>query len=138
MARAWVADLESDGVPRATIERRLAASDAVLGAAPVLIVPAVALRGAHGYPDEERTGAERDMFLLSGGAAIENLLLALEAGALASSWISSSLFCRAEARAALDLEEEWLPLGTVAVGPPPGTAPRPRPPRPLGEHLRIR
>ena len=38
------------------IERRLARSDAVLGAAPTLIVPFVRFDGAHPYPDAERGG----------------------------------------------------------------------------------
>jgi coenzyme F420-0:L-glutamate ligase/coenzyme F420-1:gamma-L-glutamate ligase len=138
MADAWVADLERDGAPEETIRRRLAASESVLGAAPLLLVPAMRLRGAHAYPDPEREEAERDMFLLSGGAGIENLLLALHAQGLGSAWISSSIFCREEARAALDLEDEWLPLGTVAVGPRPVDPPAPRPPRPLDGFLRIR
>ncbi len=127
MAAAWRADLERDGVPEATIARRLARSDAVLGAAPLLVVPWVRLDGAHPYPDPERARAERDMFLLSGGAAIQNLLLALHAQGLASAWISSSLFCQEEARAALGMEDAWYALGTVAVGRPPGGEPPPRP-----------
>ncbi|GIU99198.1 MAG: hypothetical protein KatS3mg014_0814 [Actinomycetota bacterium] len=67
MAAAWRADLERDGVSQAAIEGRLARSDAVLGAAPVLIVPWVRFDGAHPYPDPERAEAEREMFLLSGG-----------------------------------------------------------------------
>ncbi|MEX2274178.1 MAG: coenzyme F420-0:L-glutamate ligase [Actinomycetota bacterium] len=136
MARAWRADLERDGTEVETIDRRIAASDAVLGAAPVLVVPALQLGGSHDYPDEERTRAERDMFLLSGGAAIQNLLLALHAQGLASSWISSSIFCREEARAAIGLDERWLPLGTVAAGRPPATSVPQRPSLPLDEHLR--
>ncbi|MEX0755748.1 MAG: coenzyme F420-0:L-glutamate ligase [Actinomycetota bacterium] len=138
MAEAWRTDLARDRTPPATIERRIGASDAVLGAAPVLIVPAIRLRGAHDYADDERAGAERDMFLLAGGAAIENLVLALHAQGVASSWISSSIFCREEARAALDLDEEWLPLGTVAAGPFPDAMPPPRPDPTAEEFLQHR
>ena len=77
------------------------------------------VRGAHPYADAERSHAEREMFLLSGGAAIQNLLLALSAQGLASSWISSTLFCQQESRAALGMSDEWFALGTVAVGPMP-------------------
>ncbi|MDP9296124.1 MAG: coenzyme F420-0:L-glutamate ligase [Actinomycetota bacterium] len=138
MAAAWRADLERDGAPEDVISRRIAKSDAVLGAAPVLVVPAIRLRGSHRYPDPERATAERDMFILSGGAAIQSLLLALHAQGLASSWISSTLFCAEESRAALDLDEEWLPLGSVAVGPPPGGGAPPRPELDLREHLLFR
>ena len=128
MAAAWRADLRSDGTSDDVIERRLAGSDAVLGAAPALIVPWLTLEASHNYGDAERSGAERDMFMLSGGAAIQTLLLALSAQGLASCWISSSIFCREEARDALGMDEAWLALGTVACGPmPEGEAPKPRP-----------
>ena len=103
MARAWRADLRGDETPEHVIERRVAASDAVLGTAPVLIVPWLSIEGGHTYADAERSQAEREMFVLSGGAAIQNLLLALSAQGLASAWISSSIFCREEARAALGM-----------------------------------
>jgi dehydro coenzyme F420 reductase / coenzyme F420-0:L-glutamate ligase / coenzyme F420-1:gamma-L-glutamate ligase len=137
IAEAWREDLRGDGTPEATIERRIARSDAVLGAAPVLIVPWVRFEGAHPYADAERAHAEQEMFLLSGGAAIQNLLLALSAQGFASCWISSTLFCQEESRAALGMSEEWFALGTVAAGPMPAGAGSPRPPLDLSEHLRI-
>jgi coenzyme F420-0:L-glutamate ligase/coenzyme F420-1:gamma-L-glutamate ligase len=137
IADAWRADLRADGTSEDTIARRIARSDAVLGAAPTLIVPVVRFGGAHPYPDAERAGAEREMFLLSGGAVIQNLLLALHAQAIASCWISSTLFCQEETRAVLGLDDEWYALGTVACGPmPKGGASRPRPPLDLAEQLR--
>jgi coenzyme F420-0:L-glutamate ligase/coenzyme F420-1:gamma-L-glutamate ligase len=119
MAQAWTADLTGDGRSQGVIDRRLKGSDALLGDAPLLVVPCIRLHRAHTYPDEERAGAEREMFLLSGGAAIENLLLALHAQGLSSCWVSSTLFCKEETREALGLGDEWIPLGSVAVGPPP-------------------
>lgn len=118
MSEAWRADLTDDGTPSETIERRIARSNSLLGEASTLIVPLVRTAGAHDYPDEERAAAERDMFLLSAGAAIQNLLLGLWAQGIASSWISSSIFCREEVRAALELDDSWLPMGTVAAGWP--------------------
>ena len=139
MAEAWRADLVRDGTPEATIERRLSKSDAVLGTAPVLLVPWVRFHGAHPYADAERAHAEQEMFLLSGGAAIQNLLLALHAQGFASCWISSTLFCQEETRAVLGMDDEWFALGTVACGPmPEGGAPPPRPPLDLGGILEIR
>ena len=137
IADAWRADLRSDGTPEETIERRIARSDAVLGQAPTLIVPFVRFAGAHPYADAERADAEREMFLLSGGAAIQNLLLALHARSVASCWISSTLFCEEETRAALGVADEWHALGTVACGPmPEGGASRPRPRMELDDFLR--
>ena len=129
IAEAWRADLRADATPEEVIERRIARSDAVLGAAPTLIVPLVRFDGAHPYADGERAGAEREMFLLAGGAAIQTLLLALHDQGYASCWISSTLFCQEETRAVLGLDQGWHALGTVACGPmPEGGADRPRPP----------
>jgi dehydro coenzyme F420 reductase / coenzyme F420-0:L-glutamate ligase / coenzyme F420-1:gamma-L-glutamate ligase len=136
MAEAWREDLLRDGAPEATIERRLAASDAVLGAAPVLVVPFVRFAGSQAYADEERSAAEREMFLLSGGAAIQNLLMAFHAQGSASCWISSTLFCQEETRATVGVGEEWHALGIVAAGPMPAGAASPRPPLDIAEHLR--
>ncbi|HEY7283131.1 MAG TPA: coenzyme F420-0:L-glutamate ligase [Actinomycetota bacterium] len=137
MATAWRADLEGDGAPVDVIERRLARSDTLLGAAPAIVVPLVRLRGSHAYPDDERAAAEREMFLLAGGAGIQNLLLALHAQGLGSCWVSSTLFCKEETRTALGVGDEWIPLGAVAVGPMPPDAPSDRPPLDVGGHLRV-
>ncbi|HXJ63879.1 MAG TPA: coenzyme F420-0:L-glutamate ligase, partial [Actinomycetota bacterium] len=137
MAAAWRDDLASDGTPGHVIERRLAKSDALLGAAPAIVVPFVRLRGSHTYPDDERASAEREMFLLAGGAGIQNLLLALHAQRLGSCWVSSTLFCKEETRDALGLPHEWIPLGSVAVGPMPAATPPDRPPLPVDDHLRV-
>ncbi|HEV8564872.1 MAG TPA: coenzyme F420-0:L-glutamate ligase [Actinomycetota bacterium] len=137
LAEAWRTDLRRDGTPEEVILRRIARSDAVLGMAPVLIVPWIRFRGAHPYADAERAHAEREMFLLAGGAAIQNLLLALHARGLASCWISSTLFCQEETRAVLGIDDEWFALGTVAAGlMPEGGAVRPRPPLDLADVLR--
>jgi coenzyme F420-0:L-glutamate ligase / coenzyme F420-1:gamma-L-glutamate ligase len=136
MAEAWRADLRRDGVAEDVIARRIAKSDAVLGLAPALIVPWLSFEGSHRYGDAERAHAEKEMFLLSGGAAIQNLLLALHAQGLASCWISSTLFCQQETRAALGVDDGWFALGTVACGPmPEGGASRPRPPLDLDDVL---
>lgn len=125
MGAAWARDLEKDGIPPEAIERHLARSEALLGGAPVLAVPSVSLGGADEYPDERRREAEREMFLLATGAAVQNFMLALHAQGFASCWVSSTLFCKEETRAALGLDLEWLPMGAVAAGPfPPGASPQ--------------
>ncbi len=137
MAKAWREDLVRDGVSEDVIARRIDRSDAVLGTAPMLIVPWIRFRAAHRYPDQERAHAEQEMFLLSGGAAIQSLLLALHAQGIASCWISSTLFCQEETRAVMSMADEWFALGAVAAGPMPAGTPPPRPALDLGEHLRF-
>jgi coenzyme F420-0:L-glutamate ligase/coenzyme F420-1:gamma-L-glutamate ligase len=136
MREAWRADLLADGTEPAVIDRRLRASDGLLGQAPVIVVPFVRLKGSHHYGDAERAAAEREMFLLSGGAAIQSLMLALNAQGLGSCWVSSTLFCKDETREALGMGDEWIPLGSVAVGPRPDDEPPPRPPLDVNVFLR--
>jgi coenzyme F420-0:L-glutamate ligase/coenzyme F420-1:gamma-L-glutamate ligase len=137
MADAWVRDLLGDGTPEDVVRRRLARSDALLGAAPVLLLPFLSLEGADEYADPRRRTAERDMFVLATGASIQNLLLALHARGFGSAWVSASLFCRPEAAAALGLPPDRLAMGVVAAGPLPREGPSPRPPIDPGDHLRF-
>jgi len=137
MAEAWVRDLRADGIGEGVIERRLAGSDEVLGRAPVLAVPHLSLDRSDRYPDERRAQAEREMFLLATGAAVQSFMVALTAQGCGSAWLSSSLFCKDEAREAVDLGAGWLPMGTVAVGPLPGE-PSSRPPVDPSANLHLR
>ena len=127
MQDAWAADLRGDGFTEEQIARRLKRGEP-LRDAPLIVVPCVELSAVHAYPDERRTRAERDMFVVSSGAAVQNLLVALAVENLGSAWISSALFCQDVAAGALDLPDGWLPMGAVAVGHPAAPA-RPRPPR---------
>jgi coenzyme F420-0:L-glutamate ligase / coenzyme F420-1:gamma-L-glutamate ligase len=126
MARRWRADLAADGRPPDEIERRVARGD-LLRRAPELLVPMLAPDGAHEYPDERRNAAERVMFTVAGGAAVQSLLVALAAEGLGSCWVGSTIFAAEQTRAVLGLPAHWLPLGAVAVGHPAGE-PAPRGP----------
>lgn len=134
MAEQWRADLAGDGVAADAVERRIARSDAVLRDAPELLAPFVVLDAAHDYPDERRTVAERDLFLLAGGAALQNLQVVLAAHGLGAAWISSSAFCAPTVREVLGLEATWQPLGMVAIGHP-ADPPAPRRPADTGDLL---
>lgn len=124
MAERWHGDLADDGHDAAAIASRIARSDAVLRTAPSLLLPLVSLEGAHDYPDERRKTAERDLFVLSAGAALQNLQVVLSAHGLGCAWISSSTFCPATVRSELDLAAHLVPTGLIAIGTPAARPPQ--------------
>ena len=108
--------------------RRLAVAatgtDELLRGGGILIVPCIRVAGG-------RTPAPRteEAVLLSAGAVIRTLVVALHAQHVGWSWDPNLPFDADGARASLTLGEDWRPLGVVAVGPmPEGGVSRPRPP----------
>ena len=128
MLQAWVTDLRARWLQRSADHKRRTRRGLPLRQAPLIVVPCLEASAAHAYPDDRRARAERDMFTVSMGAAVQNLLVALAVENLGSAWISSALFCQDVAAAALDLPAGWRPMGAIAVGHPAAAAP-PRPPR---------
>ena len=127
MLAAWITDLRRDGFTSEQIARRVRRGEP-LRRAPLIIVPCLVAEAAHAYPDERRAAAEREMFVVAMGAAVQNLLVALAVEGLGSCWVSSTMFCRPVAAQALDLPRGWEPMGAVSVGHPAAPAPD-RPPR---------
>ncbi|MFF2080967.1 coenzyme F420-0:L-glutamate ligase [Kitasatospora sp. NPDC058162] len=137
MLGAWQRDLrELDGWDEARIARRTARGD-VLRDAPYLVVPCLVMDGSHDYPDVRRAAAEREMFTVALGAAVQNLLVALTGEGYGSAWVSSTMFCRETVRGVLELPEGWDPMGAVAVGRP-AEAPRGRPDRSADAFVTVR
>ncbi|TWF92791.1 coenzyme F420-0:L-glutamate ligase [Saccharopolyspora dendranthemae] len=134
MRTAWLEDLRADGLSEQAAQRRVNRGN-LLYAAPEVVLPFLVRDGAHSYPDEARSDAERQMFTVAGGAAVQGLLVSLAAEELGSCWVSSTMFCAGVVRKALDLPESWEPLGAVAVGHPATPDEGPRPPRDLDDGL---
>lgn len=135
MREAWVADLtDIDNKPSDEVERRVARGN-LLRTAPVVVIPIVDLAaGAHTYTDDRRNAAERDLFMVAGGAAVENLMIRLAAEGLGSAWISSTIFAPDVVREQFHLSEQAIPLGAVAIGYP-GASAKDRPARNPGDFL---
>ncbi|MBT5807261.1 MAG: coenzyme F420-0:L-glutamate ligase [Candidatus Nanopelagicales bacterium] len=117
MAATWQRDLQAEGKSQEEVSKRIARGD-ILRTAPCVVLPFVDLAaGAHTYPEVGgRNNSERDMFLVAGGAAVENLLISISAQGYGGAWISSTLFCPDTVRNHLGLGSSLLPLGAVAIG----------------------
>src|SRR6202035_2633616 len=79
MRDKWRADLTADGRPADSVERRLGRGQILYDATEV-VIPMLVPDGAHSYPDSARTDAERTMFTVAVGSAVQALLGALEGG----------------------------------------------------------
>ncbi len=117
MLAEWEADLAADGWTDDRIARRTARGR-ILHEATEIVIPFVTGHGRHHYPDERRSQAERTMFTVAGGAAVQALLVALAAEGLGSAWISSTIFAPVVTRSVLDLPADWEPLGAIGIGRP--------------------
>ncbi|WP_405485473.1 coenzyme F420-0:L-glutamate ligase [Nocardia sp. NBC_00511] len=117
MADKWRTDLSGDGRPADSVERRVARGR-ILFDAPEVIIPFCVPDGAHDYPDETRRAAERTMFTVAVGAAVQGLLVSLAVRGVGSCWIGSTIFAPEVTREVLGLEADWNPLGAIAIGYP--------------------
>mgnify|MGYP001120509340 FL=1 len=126
MAVTWEFDLTNEGKSPEEVGQRIARGK-ILRSAPVIVIPFMDMAlGGHTYPESGgRNNNERDMFLVAGGAAVENLLISISTQGYGSAWISSTLFCPDTVRENLHLPTTFLPLGAIAIGVP-AAAPRER------------
>jgi coenzyme F420-0:L-glutamate ligase/coenzyme F420-1:gamma-L-glutamate ligase len=101
---------------RAAVEGSAAASLERASAAIVACVPASAVIGAASS--------------LRAGAAIGELTVALHAQGIGWAWEPDAAFDEGRVGAALELDDDWRPIGIVTLGPTPegDAAERPRPP----------
>ncbi|MEU1206010.1 coenzyme F420-0:L-glutamate ligase [Nocardia sp. NPDC005825] len=117
MAEKWRTDLTGDGRSPESVEKRVARGR-ILFDAPEVIIPFCVPDGAHDYPDETRRAAEKTMFTVAVGAAVQGLLVSLAVRGVGSCWIGSTIFAPDVTREVLGLAEDWSPLGAIAVGYP--------------------
>jgi F420 biosynthesis protein FbiB-like protein len=130
MAAAWRADAAADGVSDSRIESALARSRKQVTSASLLLLACLELDSARPWPDERRRAAERDMYVQSLGAALQNLLLAAHARGLGGYLKGAPLFCRAVVAEALALPDGWEPAFLVLLGYPAEGAKAPARPEP--------
>jgi coenzyme F420-0:L-glutamate ligase/coenzyme F420-1:gamma-L-glutamate ligase len=118
MSESWLADLQAAEAPVKEVQRLLERSREQIMGAPALLVACLELSAAKEQPDERRRAAERDMFVQSLGAALQNLLLAAVERGLAGYLKGAPLFCGPAVRRALELEPSWEPAFLVLLGYP--------------------
>ncbi|MCH7809958.1 MAG: nitroreductase family protein, partial [Chloroflexi bacterium] len=127
MAAAWLADLEAVETPVHDVQRLIARSTEQITGAPALLVACLELADAKEQADERRRSAERDMFVQSLGAALQNILLAAVERGLVGYLKGAPLFCAPAVREALELPDGWEPAFLVLLGhPEEGFEPPPR------------
>jgi F420 biosynthesis protein FbiB-like protein len=112
MAAAWRADQPPPSDPSIERSRRR------LEEAPLLLLACLDLTDARHWPDGRRRAAERDMFVQSLGAALQNLLLTAHALGLGGYLKGAPLFCADAVRDALDLPDGCQPAFLVLLGYP--------------------
>lgn len=124
MGRDFLRDMEQEGVPEEERNKRRDASIRFLTGAPLIILAALSYSELDSYEVPEKQALEHMMAEHSLGAALQNLMLALEAQGIGSVWRCAPLFCPETARTALDLPADWVPRALIAAGIPDSPPPR--------------
>lgn len=116
MSESWLDDMSKEDRGVLEIEKLISRSRAQVIEAPALLLSCLAMDEAKSWPDERRRSAERDMFVQSLGAALQNLLLAAVERGLAGYLKGAPLFCGPAIKEALDLPDDWQPAFLVLLG----------------------
>lgn len=136
MSDAWRSDLDEAGTSVHDIDRLLRRSRAQIEEAPVLLIACLVHDEAKDWQDDVRRRAERDMFVQSLGAALQNILLAAAERGLVGYLRGAPLFCADAVKEASSLPDDWEPAFLVLLGyPPDGYTPPERPPVDPYEYL---
>jgi F420 biosynthesis protein FbiB-like protein len=136
MTNAWFTDLVKGNRPVLEIDRAIKRSREQISGAPVLLVACLVTDKAKAWEDEADADAERQMFMQSLGAALQNMLLAAEERGLGGYLKGAPLFCAPVVREALSLDNAWAPAFLVLLGyPDPAVIPAEREPLDLERYL---
>lgn len=116
---SWILVDVARGQPRTRLVGAAHADAArILTSAPVVVVGLSEPR-AEPVADSPTRKSDRDALLISGGAALQNLMLAFRALGLASGWIPPTQLRPDEVRRALGVAGTVVVLGAVTAGWPP-------------------
>ena len=128
------ADRLADGDSPDVVEVDVSRSRARITAAPAVLLACLTMSDMDRYPDARRGDAERIMAIQCVAAAIQNFLLAAHALGLGAGWMCAPLFAPSEARAALDLPDDWEPQALITLGHPAAEA-KPKEIKPLSSRV---
>jgi coenzyme F420-0:L-glutamate ligase/coenzyme F420-1:gamma-L-glutamate ligase len=117
MAEAYARDAEADGQPPDAIRARNDRSITRISGAPLAIL---ALLDEACLPEQAGRRMEGERLLLeqSVAAAVQNLLLAVQAEGLGGCWICAPVFCPQAVCGALGLPESWVAQALILAGYP--------------------
>jgi coenzyme F420-0:L-glutamate ligase/coenzyme F420-1:gamma-L-glutamate ligase len=136
MAESWLSDLAAENRSVIETDKLISRSRAQVLEAPALLVACLALDETREWPDERRRVAERDMFVQSLGAALQNVLIAAVERGLVGYLKGAPLFCADAVQKALEMPADWQPSFLVLLGyPEEGFEPQPRSPIEVDDFL---
>ena len=129
LAAPFRRDMEAAGLPPETVAERLARSQRIFRAAPVLIVAFAPVKLPHN-PLDRTGGLEEVLEIQSGALACGQMLLAAHSLGLGMCWFAAPLFCPDEVCGACGMDSaRWRPRCLLTLGyPAPGSTPKNKPP----------